>query len=97
MRLSARGTILAVLVVFLLVLAVSPLRTLLDQRGQLGELERQTTELRRESADLQTQIDLLNDPRNLERLARECLGMVRPGEISFVTVPRRGAPPPPRC
>jgi cell division protein FtsB len=97
MRLSARGAALAVVVVFLLTLAVAPLRTLLEQRGQLGELGRQTAELRRENADLNAEIDMLEDPRNLERMARECLGMVRPGEIAFVTVPRKGAPPAPRC
>ncbi len=96
-RLSARGAALAVVVVFLLTLAVAPFRILLEQRGQLGELERQTTELRQESAELHAQIDLLNDPRNLERLARECLGMVHPGEIAFVTVPKHGPPPAPRC
>ena len=31
----------------------------------------------------------------LERLARQCLGMVKPGEIAFVVVPKEGAPAPP--
>ena len=39
----------------------------------------------------------LNDPRTLERLARECLGMVRPGQIAFVTIPKHAAPIPPDC
>jgi cell division protein FtsB len=33
---------------------------------------------------LERRIELLNDPEHLERLARRCLGMVRPGEILFV-------------
>ena len=39
----------------------------------------------------------LNDPRTLERLARECLGMVMPGETGFVAIPRGQAPTPPDC
>jgi len=96
-RLSARAGGLAVVAVLLLTLAVGPLRTLMDQRGQLGDLQRQTEELQRENADLQTKIQRFNDPVYLERLARECLGMVRPGEIAFVTVPKHGAPVPPAC
>ena len=39
----------------------------------------------------------LNDPPTLERLARECLGMVKPGEIAFVPIPKGRAPTPPDC
>jgi cell division protein FtsB len=40
----------------------------------------------------------LRDPGFLERLARQCLGMVKPGEVAFVVVPVQGAPaPPPEC
>ena len=96
-RLSARAGGLAVVVVLLLTLAVAPFRALMDQRGQLGDLERQTEDLRRENADLQSQIQRFNDPAYLEYLARVCLGMVRPGELAFATIPRNGAPVPPPC
>ena len=33
----------------------------------------------------------------LERIARECLGMVKPGETAFVVVPAHGKPDPPDC
>jgi cell division protein FtsB len=96
-RLSARAGGLAVVVALLLTLAVAPFRTLMDQRGQLGDLHRQTEQLQRENADLQRKIQRFNDPAYLEYLARACLGMVRPGEIAFVTVPKHGAPVPPPC
>ena len=76
-------------------LAIAPFRMLMDQAGQLGDLQRQTEQSLRENADLQTKVQRFNDPAYLERLARECLGMVRPGEIAFVTVPKHGAPVPP--
>jgi cell division protein FtsB len=81
----------------LLTLAVAPLRTLIDQRNQLTQLERQADELASRNAQLEARIDRFNDPTYLERLARECLGMVRPGETAFVMVPTHGAPPTPRC
>jgi cell division protein FtsB len=96
-RLSARAAGLAVVVMLLLTLAVAPFRTLMDQRGQLGDLQRQTEELRRKNTDLQAQIQRFNDPTYLERLARQCLGMVHPGEIAFVTIPQHGKPIPLPC
>ncbi|MGZ5289433.1 MAG: FtsB family cell division protein [Actinomycetota bacterium] len=96
-RLSARAGGLAVVVVLLLTLAVAPFRTLMDQRSQLGQLQRQTEELERENADLQARIQRFDDPAYMEQLARTCLGMVLPGEIAFVTVPERGAPFPLDC
>jgi cell division protein FtsB len=94
---SARAGGLAIVVVLLLTLAIGPVRLLLAERGQLADLRRQTEELQRENADLQTKVQRFNDPDYLERLARECLGMVRPGEIAFVTVPKHGAPITPAC
>jgi cell division protein FtsB len=49
------------------------------------------------NARLEDRIDLLNDPRYLERVARQCLGLVRPGETAFVMVPTHGALPSPEC
>ena len=46
---------------------------------------------------LQERLLELNDPRELERIARACLGMVRPGETAFVTIPESGYPKPPAC
>ena len=96
-RLSVRAGGLAVIVVLLLTLAVAPFRTLMDQRSQLGRLQRQTEQLGQENADLQAKIQRFDDPAYMEQLARRCLGMVLPGEIAFVTIPVRGAPIPTDC
>jgi cell division protein FtsB len=32
----------------------------------------------------------MRDPAYVERFARECLGMIKPGEIPFVVVPKHG-------
>jgi cell division protein FtsB len=86
-----------VVVLLLLALAVAPLRALIDQREHLSQLEQQAETLESRNALLEERIDRFNDPVYLEQLARECLGMVRPGETAFVMVPVRGAPPTPRC
>ncbi len=96
-RLTARASVLAVVAMIVLTLSVAPLRTLLDQRAELSQLEQQTKDLAFDNAVLEARIAELNDPVYLERLARECLGMVKPGETAFVLIPRKGPPPTPRC
>ena len=44
----------------------------------------------------QSYVDL-HDPTYLERLARECIGMVMPGEVPFAIVTKHGNPKPARC
>jgi cell division protein FtsB len=94
---TARASVLAVVVLILLTLSVAPLRTLLDQRSELADLQERSTQLTYDNARLEQRIAELNDPVYLERLARECLGMVKPGETAFVLIPRKGPPPVPQC
>ncbi|HET7235437.1 MAG TPA: septum formation initiator family protein [Actinomycetota bacterium] len=84
-RLTGRAAALVVVVVFLALMAVVPARQFLAQRGRIAELERRTAELEQSNADLRSEVERLHDPAELERLARECLGMVAPGEVAFVT------------
>ena len=78
-----------------MLLAIAPLRGYLDERGQLADLRQQATVLEQQNQALQHTIDRLSDATFLERMARECLGMVKPGETAFVIVPARGKPDPP--
>jgi cell division protein FtsL len=97
LRFTPRAAILALVLTALLVSMAVPLRTYLQQRTRVADLQRQTQLLQRQNADLQRQVQQLGDPRYIERIARECLGMVRPGEIGFVVVPQSGPPRPPAC
>jgi cell division protein FtsB len=92
-RVSTRAAVLLILVLTVLTFAIAPLRALLVERDQLDRLEQQAQELQRQNAVLRDRILQLQDPAYLERLARECLGMVDPGETAFVTVPEEGPPP----
>jgi cell division protein FtsB len=83
-RLTGRAAALLVAVSVLVVMAVVPARQHLEQRGRIAELDRHAAELESQNAELRTEISALHDPVHLERLARECLGMVAPGEVAFV-------------
>jgi cell division protein FtsB len=96
-RLPARAIALLVLVGALLIASIYPLRTYLSQRSQIGSLQLRVEELQRRSAALDGRIARLHDPAYLETLARECLGMVKKGEITFVVVPKQRIPLPKDC
>jgi cell division protein FtsB len=96
-RLTGRAGILLVVVTVLAVLSLMPLRELLSERGRIADLERQAQGLGRVSAELSAEIAKLRDPVEIERRARECLGMVKTGEVAFVTTPRAADAAPRDC
>ena len=83
-RLTGRAAGLLVALALLVMLALVPTRAFFAQRSALADLERRSAQLEATNAELRDQIAHLNDPAELERLARECLGMVGPGEIALV-------------
>jgi cell division protein FtsB len=92
-RVSIRAAVLLIVVLTVLTFAISPLQALLAERDKLDQLRLQTQQLDRQNGVLRDRILQLQDPAYLERLARECLGMIAPGETAFVTVPEQGPPP----
>ena len=84
---------------------ITPLQRLLDTRERTAQLRQQVDTLHHENAKLDQRVADLNDPSYLELLAREELGLVKPGEIPFVVVapeperpqiaPAEQQPPPP--
>lgn len=96
-RPTPRAAFLLLVVVLLAIALVYPARLYMGQRGQLAELERQTQILTDKNQELSRQVQMLHDPEYLARTARECLGMVKPGETAFVVVPKGGDPEPPSC
>jgi cell division protein FtsB len=85
-------------VIGVLVLSIAPARLYFEQTAEVARLERQAAALERTNESLAARAEQLRDRAYLERLARRCLGMVKPGEVAFVVVPKEGAPaPPPEC
>jgi cell division protein FtsB len=89
--------VLGAVILMLGATAIVPLRQYLAQRSQIGGLERKIEVLIQERSRLERRIERLQDPAELERIARECLGMVKPGEIAFVAVPESGTLPKTDC
>jgi cell division protein FtsB len=96
-RLTPRAAVLLVSVLIVAMFAIAPMRAYLAQRSQLHQLEQKAADLEGKNADLERHVQDLNDPATLQLLARECLGMVEPGQIAFVVIPKGRAPTPPDC
>jgi cell division protein FtsB len=92
-RISARATVLLLLVLVAGTLSIAPMRAYSDARERVAELEDRARSLDARNDRLESRIARLYDPVHLEWIARACLGLVERGEIAFVTVPEEGAKP----
>jgi cell division protein FtsB len=86
----------------LLITGFSPARQLLRQHHRIDNEREKLAALQQENERLEMRLERLTNADYLEKVAREELGMVQPGEISYVVVPAGGAqkkqeqaPPPP--
>lgn len=67
-------------------LAVQNPFALVEQREETRELERLVAQLEAENEALGQKIKEFDDPKNIELLAREKLGLVKEGETAFLVV-----------
>lgn len=65
-----------------------PTRQLIEQHGRMQRLEQRLAELSAQNAELEREVHGLEDREQLELLARERLGLIRPGERAYVFVPQ---------
>ncbi len=95
---KARSAVVGTLLVVLLLSALYPIRQYFTQKTELKKLTAEEVLLsQRIDALTELKSRLLTDDE-IERIAREELGMVRPGEIAFAIVPgadaaKKAAPP----
>jgi cell division protein FtsB len=71
-----------------------PTRQLVQQRRHIGDLEQRLSKLHVANARLDEDVKRLTDPAELEVLARERLGLVRPGERAYFVDPVKPKPTP---
>ncbi len=86
-RRGRRGSFVAVLLLvgLAIVLAgVFPFRQLIAQERLVDNTRAKLDALVVENEAIQNQIDAVQSPTELERIAREQYGMVRPGETSYI-------------
>jgi cell division protein FtsB len=91
-----RPGIAIVTLLFLLVGAafltqVVPYRQIIASNRQVNSAEQQLASLESENSQLQADVDALNTEEEIERLARDKLGYVRPGETAYVVLDPPGA------
>jgi cell division protein FtsB len=90
-QIPTRAAILAALLAALLLSGAYQLRPYLNGKSQLRGLLAREASLDREIAKLEAAKQRLATNGEVERLAREQLGMVRPGETAFVVPPEPAA------
>ena len=109
-RLGRSPQIVAFILVLGLVgaMGIQPTRRLLEQRDRISSTAADLRAVQVGNERLERQIARLNDPDYLEQRAREQIGLVRPGETTYVVMPpseteqakrkrasRKVEPPPP--
>ncbi len=87
-----RFALLLVVLVGLLFAFVYPTRTFLDQRDQTNKARAQLEMLQSENARLAHETKRLSTDSEIERIAREQYGLVKPGERPFVILPAPTTP-----
>jgi cell division protein FtsB len=70
---------------------VVPYRQILDSRRQVATAQERLADLQKQNAALQADAEALNTDEEVEKLAREKLGYVRPGETAYVVLDPPGA------
>jgi cell division protein FtsL len=94
-RPSMRLALVLVVLVGLLFAFVYPTRTFLDQRNETNKARAQLETLQAENARLARESKRLSTDSEIERLARQQYGLVKPGERSFVILPAPSSTVPP--
>lgn len=68
-------------------LVIKPTRQLLAQRDRIQATANDLSQVRSSNAQLRQRIARLNDPDYIEQRAREGMGLIKPGETSYVVLP----------
>ncbi|MGD2060329.1 MAG: septum formation initiator family protein [Acidimicrobiia bacterium] len=71
---------------------VVPYRQIIESGRQVDEARTRLAELTAENEALQADVEALGTDAEIERLAREKLGYVRPGETAYVVLDPPGTP-----
>jgi cell division protein FtsB len=84
---ALRASVATVVVICLLFVVVFPVQAWMRQRDDLHASQHRLAVIREERQRLERKAAQLRNPREVERLARQLYGMVRPGEQAYAAVP----------
>ncbi|MFB7220651.1 septum formation initiator family protein [Streptomyces sp. NPDC056227] len=85
-RLTGRAAFLALVVCSLVVALAYPMRQYVSQRDEIADQERLAQEAEKHTEELRDEKARLQDDVYIQRLAREHLHYVRPGETSYTVI-----------
>ena len=88
-RLTGRAALLVLVVCSLVVALAYPMRQYVSQRGEIADQQQKMREAGRRVEELRDEKARLKDDAYIERLAREHLHLVRPGETGYTVVDPR--------
>lgn len=88
-RRVGRWALAAVVLVGVVLLFVLPGRTFLAQRQSLATTQARLSMLSQENAKLSTQAKRLQDPTQIEQIARANYGLIMPGQEAYTILPSR--------
>lgn len=88
--LSGLLALAALVVVVVTAAGIFPFRQIIADRRSVTLAQEKLLAMRAENAHLEAAVAVLQTDEEVERLAREQFGLVRPGEISFVVVAPQG-------
>src|SRR3954451_15717494 len=91
-RLSGFALSLLLLVVAALVVLAPSLKTLVEQRQQIAELQTELDQAKGAVKDLKGELDRWKDPAYIESQARDRLYYVFPGDISYLVIGENTGP-----
>jgi hypothetical protein len=80
----------------LVVSGVLPLQQYLERETQVDAAKEQLAALQARNAEISGDVDALLTDQEIERIAREQYGFVRPGEVGYVVIVPEVAEPPAR-
>ena len=95
-QLTSRAVVLGLLICAMTLALTYPLRQFVRQRGEVADLRLQLRRQEQQVTDLEARRRQLADPAYVEKLARERLHFVRPGEVGYIAIPPTPAPAPTR-
>ena len=82
-----RAAIVATVVAVMVVLVAVPGRAYLNQRGEVATAQAELRRLEASNERLQQRKDRLEDPAEIQRIARRDYGLVAAGEESYTVLP----------
>ncbi len=88
---AAIATLLILLMGAAFVTQVVPYNQIVDSREQVAAARGELAELEAQNERLQADVEALHTDSEIERLAREKLGYVRPGETAYVVLDPPGS------